>query len=226
PLSLDPLRIDARQRRVLTPWIGWDGAEGNIGLLAISSNAKLEIRGAAGLISTPPGSLATAGSAPAGYRLTVRLGDPRRLGEILWEARPPRAYVEIESQVTLHPDSARWLAVLRYDVAGGALDAIRLRMPAEWAAGATLDRSGEAYQVTTQVDGPWAFWLVTPRRPIWGSHWFVLQSALPIAADGEVVLPNVAPLGPGTVNTYLGIVNATGHPLTLEGSTGLQPIPY
>ena len=36
--------------------------------------------------------------------------------------------------MTIHPDSAEWVAVLRYDVIGGALDAIRLRMPAAWAA--------------------------------------------------------------------------------------------
>ena len=44
--------------------------------------------------------------------------------------------------MTIHPDSAEWVAVLRYDVVGGALDVIHLKMPAAWAAGAELRSHG------------------------------------------------------------------------------------
>ena len=110
------------------------------------------------------------------HRSTYRVDDPRKLGEILWESMPARVSVAIESQMTIHPDSAEWVAVLRYDVIGGALDAIHLKMPAAWAAGVALHLSGSEYQLTKETRGPDAFWTITPERPIWGSQRFVLQS--------------------------------------------------
>ena len=60
---------------------------------------------------------------------------------MVWDSPPARVNVVIESQMTIHPDSAEWVAVLRYDVTGGALDAIHLKMPAAWAAGVALQFS-------------------------------------------------------------------------------------
>ena len=74
-----------------------------------------------------------------------------------------------------------------------------------------------------------AFWSITPRRPFWGSHRFVVRSTLPLSADREIVYPDLAPRGNnGAFDAYLGIVNATGHPLVSEGLTltGLKPIDY
>ena len=149
------------------------------------------------------------------------------MGEIRWEPAAPRVAVTIESQMTLYADFAEWVAVLRYDVSGGALDAIHLRMPSSWAAQATLHPSGEDFQLTSEIRGPSAIWAITPRRPFWGSHRFVVRSTLPLAGDREIVYPDLAPLGNnGTSDAYLGIVNATGHPLISEGLTGLEKIDY
>ena len=201
--------------------------ESNTGFLTISSIPKPEVHGSAGLTlmtseSSPAGGTTTA----PGHRLTYRVDDPRKLGEIVWESIPPRVSVSIESQVTIHPDTAEWVAVLRYDVIGGALDAIHLEMPADWAAKAELHLSGNEYQLTAETRGPSAFWSITPERPIWGSQRFVLRSTLPLAADREIVHPQITPRGRGAVDAYLGVVNATGRPLTTENNAGLQPIPY
>ena len=116
--------------------------EASAGFLTISSISKPEMRGSTGLTLISSESSGAGGTTPPRHRLTYRVDDPRKLGEILWESMPARVSVAIESQMTIHPDSAEWVAVLRYDVIGGALDAIHLKMPAAWAAGAELRSLG------------------------------------------------------------------------------------
>ena len=75
------------------------------------------------------------GSGPQGgspVRATYRVTQPADLGQIRWEVEPPRVTAQVQSQVTIDPDSAEWVAVLRYDVSGGPIDAINLRLSADW----------------------------------------------------------------------------------------------
>ena len=226
PLSEEPLKGGSRQHRIPPPWIGWEDMESSSSFLTISSIPKPEIQGSQGLTLITSESSPAGGTTAPGHRLTYRVDDPRKLGEIFWESIPPRVSVSIESQVTIHPDTAEWVAVLRYDVIGGALDAIHLEMPADWAAKAELHLAGIEYQLTAETRGPSAFWSITPERPIWGSQRFVLRSTLSLAADREIVHPQITPRGRGAVDAYLGVVNATGRPLSTEINAGLQPIPY
>ncbi len=242
PLNEDPLKTGKRQHRVRTPWIGWPGAVVSPGSLTIFSGTRTTLEGGTGL------SPATTGAAPepsigvgvggaviatgegaassAPVRLTYQVNDPSALGELSWDSRPPRVAVVVESQMTIHTDFAQWVAVVRYDVAGGALDEINLRIPSAWAAGAKLHLSGDELQTTASALDSSAFWKVVPGRPLWGSHRFVLRSTLPLGADREIAYPEVAPLGWGAVDAYLGIVNATGHTLASPDATGLKPIAY
>jgi hypothetical protein len=242
PIVSDPLKLGAARQQVRTPWVGWPGVEVAPGSLVVSGGAAPEIAGGTGLMPAPTAALpephigAGAGGAAlvvqetsaalAGSRLSYQVNDPARLGELTWESRPPRVAVVVESQLTIHPDFAQWVAVIRYDITGGSLDRINLRIPAPWAARARLSLSGEGPQPQPQVIGPSAFWSITPRRPLWASHRFVLRSTLAIGSGREIVQPEVAPLGRGAVDAYLGIVNATGRPLAAEDATGLQAIPY
>jgi len=226
PLSEDPLKVGSRQRRIRVPWIGWDGMEESAGFLTVSSISKPELQGSTGLTMISSESSGAGGTTPPRHRLTYRVDDRGKLGEILWESIPARVNVSIESQMTIHPDWAEWVAVLRYDVVGGALDVIHFKMPVAWAAGAELRLTGGGYQLTTETRGPSAFWTITPERPIWGSQRFVLRSTRPLGADREIVHPEISPLGKGAVDAYLGIVNATGRPPTIESSAGLEKIPY
>jgi hypothetical protein len=226
PLSDEPLKVGSRQHRIRAPWIWWDDKESNTGSLTISSISKLDMLGSAGLTLITSESSPASGTSPSRHQLTYRVDDPRRLGEISWESVPPRVSVSIESQVTIHPDTADWVAVLRYDVIGGPLDAIHLEMPAEWAARAEVHLAGIEYQLTAETRGPSAFWSITPERPIWGSQRFVLRSTLALAAERELVHPQIAPRGRGAVDAYLGVVNATNRPLSTENNAGLQAIPY
>ena len=46
-----------------------------------------------------------------------------------------------------------------------------------------------------------------------------MRSALPLQPGQELQLPEIAPLGPGYADTYLGLVYATGSTLTTSGSS-------
>jgi hypothetical protein len=226
PLSEEPLEISTRKHQVKTPWFRWDGTESLAGFLTISSISKPEMRGSTGLTLISAESSRAGVTATPRYRSTYRVDDPGKLGEILWESVQARVSVSIESQMTIHPDSAEWVAVLRYDVIGGALDAIRLRMPAAWAANAELRFSGSQYQLTRETSGLFSFWSITPERPIWGSQRFVLRATRSLDSDREIDFPEISPLGQGAVDAYLGVVDATDRSLTIENTAGLQSIPF
>jgi hypothetical protein len=127
--------------------------------------------------------------------------------------------------MTIGPDVADWISVIRYDVVGGALDRIDLKIPAPWAARARLSLAGADLRSPVQVVGPSAFWNISPQRPMWGSQRLVLRSALPLVSLGEIAFPEVAPLGKqGAVDAYFRIMNATGRPLAAEDATGLRKL--
>jgi hypothetical protein len=224
PLTEDPLKIGSRHHRIRIPWIAWEGSEGQTGFLAISSMSKPEVVGSPGLILISSESSGAGGAVPPRHRRTYRVDDVERIGEVVWESLPARVSVSIESQVTIHPDTAEWAAVLRYDVVGGSLDAIHLKMPAAWSASAELRLADSEYQLTTETRGLSAFWTITPQRPVRGSQRFVLRSSRPLGSDRELVYPELSPLGRGAVNATLQVVNAIGRPLTIENPVGLERI--
>ena len=226
PILEEPLQISARQHRVKTPWFLWDGMEASAGFLTMSSTVKPELLGSLGLTLLSSESSGAVVTTSPSHRSTYRVDDPRKLGEVRWESTPARVSVAIESQMTIHPDSAEWVAVLRYDVIGGALDAIHLKMPAAWAAGVALHLTDSEFQLTKEFRGPDAFWTITPARPIWGSQRFVLEASRPLESESAIVHPEIAPRGEGVVDAYLSIVNATGRPVTIESFVGLDKIPY
>jgi hypothetical protein len=244
PLGDDPLKIGARPHRVRTPWVGWPGADVVRGSLTVACRTKLALHGAAGLSpvpaaasTEPAGGVARVGAAsassaqplaPEGSLLSYQVNDQDRLGELTWESPPPRVAVVVESQLTIHADFAQWVAVIRYDVIGGGLDRIDLRIPVAWARRARLQAAGDEPPPEPRIDAASgsAFFLIGPKRPLWGSHRLVLSSTLPLGSGREVVYPELSPLGRGEVDAYLGIVNATGRPLAAEDATGLQPVLY
>ena len=129
PVAEDPLKAGAQRLRVPTPWLKVPAAESFPGLLVVSSASKVEAVDAPGLALEPVSPLANSKKPDSRSRQTYRVDDPAKLGELNWTSPPPRVTVLIESQLTIQPDSAEWVAVLRYDVLGGALDSIHLKVP-------------------------------------------------------------------------------------------------
>jgi len=224
PVLEDPLKIGSQPLQVPTPWLEVSGMENAAGTLIISSASRLQVTGARGLTLMPASPAVAAGQADPRVDQTYRVDDPARLGTLQWISAPPRVNVLIESQITIHPDSAEWVAVLRYDVLGGALDTIHLKLPATWAMRAQVELAGGEFRPRSDPLGPFMFWRISPERPVWGSQRVVLRSALPLIPGQEVQLPEIAPLGRGVADTYLGLVYATGSALTTAGSSGLHEI--
>jgi hypothetical protein len=226
PVSEEPLKSGSRPHRIAIPWIDWQDMEVIAGFLVASSISKLETHAASGVTLISSESSGAQGTTAPRNRLTFRVDDPRGLGEISWTSIPASVSVLVDSQMTIHPDSASWVAVLRYDVVGGALDAIHLRMPASWSAAADLHFSGSGHQLTTETRGQNAVWTITPERPVWGSQRLVVRSSRPLLGDREITHPEISPLGRGAVDACLAVVNGTGRPATIENPVGLDRIEY
>lgn len=230
PVSRPNSTTGRRRLRARLPWISAAGpAAVQPGTLILESRGPVELtsaEGGAAPLAVGELDLGAGEEAPGWTRLAYRIDDPAKVGELRWTPPPARVNVRVDSQVTIHPDSAEWVAVLRYDVIGDELDAVHLKVPAEWAARARLQLTGREYQLTTESRDQSTFWSLTPERPIWGSQRLVLRSSLPLASDQELEIPEVSPLGKGIVDCNLGVVFATASPPTIEGSAGLRPIAY
>ncbi len=226
----DPLAVPPRRPALRTPWIDWPGAEVGPATLAVFGPTNAEIRGGSGLtpstlLASPPSTALAQPESVSGPRLSYLVEDAGHLGELSWVPRPPQVSVVVESRLTVDTNLARWVAVIRYDVLGGGLDRINLKIPASWAPQARLSVPGESSPGPPHVVGPSAFWSIATSGPsFWGPHRMVLRASMPIGSVREVNYPDVAPLGNGSVDTYLEVVNATGRSGLTEEATGLQAI--
>ncbi len=226
----DPLAVPPRRPAVRTPWIDWPGAEVGPATLVVFGPTNAEIRGGSGLAPSPllpsvPSTALARTEVVSRPRLSYFVEDAEHLGELSWDPRPPQVSVVVESRLTVDTNQARWVAVIRYDVLGGGLDRINLKIPASWAAQARLSVPGEENPGLPHVIGPSAFWsIATSGSSFWGPHRLVLRASMPIGSAREWNYPDVAPLGHGSVDTYLEIVNATGQSGLTEEATGLQAI--
>ena len=89
----------------------------------------------------------------AGNRAVYRVDRPEALGRLTWEVEPPRLEVLVQSQLTVLPDYAEWVAVLRYDVSGGGAEAVHLKLPTAWAASARVQVVGGCASARLRDDG-------------------------------------------------------------------------
>ncbi len=225
-IAVDPLAPSPAETNpeIDLPWLRWIDQDEQPALLTISAPTRIQLVKATG--ST---IVATAQGPP--HRMTYRVTWSDEPGRLRWEAEPPRVSVVVESQVTIDQDTADWVAVIRYDVAGGPIDAINLKVPTEWARGASVWLDGLSPQQVpesqrgTQTRGEATFWSIRPDRPIWGSQRLVVRSTAPLATGEARSFPDLSPLGwGGAVDTHLRVVNATRQPIAIDASAGLQQV--
>jgi len=214
----------ATSREVDVPWPRWPGQDEQAGALTVDCPTRSSLVGS-------PGASAAPAPPGAANRTTYRVTRPGGLGRLRWEVEPPHVAVAVRSQLTIDPDTTEWAAVLRYAVSDGPLDAINLRLPAEWARGASVWLEGVPCVPRTETRRDpetrreTTYWSIRPERPVWGTQRLVVRSSVP-APPGEVrSFPDLSPLGwGGAVDTSLRIANATLGPIAIEGSPGLQPV--
>ena len=147
---------------------------------------------------------------------------PENLGRLRWQVEPPKVRVLVESQLTVHPDTAEWIGLLSYTVSGGASDVIHLGLPSQWAERARIQMVGDNHQLTSESRDGLTHWTIRPEHPIWGSERLMVRSSLPLPTRAKLAFPNVLPLGRGTWDTYLALNNASGRELETEGSAVQQ----
>ncbi len=218
PVPTDPLATGVANHEIDTPWPRWIAGDVRPGQLTIISPTRFQLVQSGG--ATSIGS-----SVAAGNRAVYRVDRPEALGRLTWEGEPPRLEVLVQSQLTILPDYAQWVAVLRYDVSGGGAEAVHLKLPAAWAAAARVQVAGDAHQLASERRGANTFWMIRPDHAIWGSQRLIVRSAIPLSKTGALSFPELIPLGRwGAVDSYLALINASGRELVTEGSPGLQPI--
>ena len=222
PLLFDPLASALITREVEVPWPRWPGQLESIGSLNIASQTRFHIinpKDSSTVLPEPP---ITTIAAP--FRATYRVVDPENPGSLRWEIEPPRVAVRLQSQLSIDQDRAEWLAVLEYDVSGGPLDSINLRLPTDWAKSANVRLVGVGHQQVKEVREPFTYWTIRPERPVWGSVRVIVRTSRPLASEDSLAFPELSPLGRGAVDTYLRVANQSGGSLTFENIQGLQPV--
>ncbi len=222
PVAEDPLRTGSQPLQRATPWVEVLGMDASSSTLTIVSPTSHQVSEAAGL--APRSGEPATGASGVPTRQIYRVSDPTKLGLLKWSSAPPGVNVQIESQITVNPESAEWTAVLRYRVLGGALDSIHLRLSPSWAANAQVVVAGGKFDVRSDALGPFVLWKITPAHAVWGVQHLVVRSSIRLLPGQELQFPEIAPLGYGSVDTYLGLVYATGRPLTTAGSSGLHEV--
>ncbi|MDR3636567.1 MAG: hypothetical protein P4L84_22385 [Isosphaeraceae bacterium] len=226
PLAVDPLAIGPPAEEVGVPWPRWVGVEAEQGTLVIAAQTEPRIDGSGGATLVSKEQTGDAVSSNVQHRVTYRVERSEDVGRLRWEMEPPNVGVLVQSQLTVYPESAEWLAVLRYTVSGGASDVIHLNVPTAWAARAQVRLAGDGHRLTSEPRGDTTRWTIRPDHPIWGSERLVIRSSLPRPARQPLTFPDVVPLGRGTADAYLAVVNATARELATEGSAGVQPVDY
>ncbi len=226
PVPSDPLATSTLKGGAQVPWPRWIGAEVESGTLEVSSPTEFQLAPAQGLTIISSEQLGGESTSDVRFRKSYRVDQPEGLGRLTWDFPPPRAGVTVQSHLTIHPESAEWVAVVTYQVTGGAYDAIHLELPTVWAARARVNLEGEGHQLTSVSRRDVTTWLIRPDLPFWGKRRLVLRSYLPFEAAGSLAFPDLVPLGHGgdSAETTLAIANATGGVLRPEASPGLQSL--
>lgn len=223
PLNLDPMNTTATTREVYVPWPLWPGQIELPGTLNIVAPTRFQLVdpndqeiSASEPSPTPPAASASA------FRATYRNVDPEEPVRLRWEVEPPRVAVRLQSRLMIDNDRAEWFAVLRYEVSGGPLDAINLRLPTEWAKSASVRLVGVGHQQIKEVRDPYTFWTIRPEQPVWSSLRVIVRSTRALDPESSFLFPELSPLGRGAVDTYLRVVSQSGRKLRFENEQGLQ----
>ena len=213
----NPLTAAPPSREIEVPWPRWPGRQEQPGTLTVVSPTRFKLLGVEG-DATPRPVASTASSTATGapVRLTYRVDRPEALGKLRWEVEPPRVAVFVRSQLTLNPESAEWFADLRYEISGGPLEEINLRLPADWARHASVWLEGIGLQQISETRGESTFWTLRPERPVWGTQRVVVRSTAPFPLGSSRAFPELKPRGWGEADTSLRLVNATRGPVTPE----------
>ncbi len=214
----DPMRPDPSPRSVALPWPVWVDAAAGPSSLTIESETPCRLDDPLGLSAVA----APSPSAPKVYRVD---GKHPVSGVLKWTPAPPRVDLEVYSLLCLHPDSAEWVATVRGRVAGGPVSALRLRLPSAWTDSAQVRSDAGPVRVDAATGGDASVnWTVRFGSPSWSSLDLEIRVVRPLPPDGTLSVPELVPLGANSVETLVGLVDASGRGVTSVASTGLRAV--
>jgi hypothetical protein len=220
PILSDPLTAEPEHHELPVPWPTWRGAEVIPGTLGIRCQTPVEFTPGLGVRAVR----SEKGTAIRPSRAVYRVDSISDLDRVRWSDPPPRLGVHVVEQVTVDPDSAEWTAVVRYDVSGGPLESIQLKLSNEWAKNASVRLEGMDHDLET-ARGESTQWLIHPKQPIWNSQRILIRSTIPFVPGESRSMPDVTPLArSGEVDRFLRIANATTEPLSVDEVSGVEPV--
>ena len=171
-----------------------------------------------GAAARPPGVACPAGVSGRGAG---------RVGPVALDAPGPAASTcRSEARWTGIPGAAEWRASVHCRITGGPCATLRLKLPAAWADAAEVRVEGGVARVTSAAEGGSVTRTIRPEVAAWDTLGRRNVRAIRPAERGGVIdFPDLVPLGPGSVETLLGLADASGWGIAAEGSPGLQPVP-
>jgi hypothetical protein len=215
---------DAAPFQSRIPWPAWVDTDAEPGTLSINSPTHPSFEPGPGVTAAPLSAV----SAASPNLETYRVDRPEGLAPLQWSAPRARAAVSVQSDLAIDTASVVWTAVIRCDVSGGPAESFLWTLPAEWASAAKLEGDGVAFRLDSRTTGGTTRWTVVPDPPCWGQARFILRATRPLAIGRPLPFPELATLatqGRGTVDRYdLAVANASGLPLEVATSTGLQEV--
>lgn len=237
------------ESRASIPWPTFANASSEIGTLTIDAPLETSLAfdpepETAVLTAAPskqpnPLSDIAASSSAAGYnRWEFNVLDPSTLPALVWSPSSSRANVRVESHLILGKDQVLWGAAVRYQIRGGPLDALLLRIPAPWSrpdsTSITLLDAAQPYTVSSSISRDDVVWTIRPRQPatsavenrplFWSEVTVLIHARRPLPRDATIEAPDVVPLGQGTVETLLAVRDASGQTVTRSSLQGLKPL--
>lgn len=233
-VATSPMSDSANSHDLAIPWPEWLGADQQEGRLLVSADGvnAVEIDQGASLSTLPPERRdaepsqprRSTGPPPKAYRVT----QPHDLGRIRWMETGPMARVIAHSLLTIHPESTTLATTLRYDVAGGPLRTLVVRVPNEWADTARIRAFGHDGNFERRVNGGSTEFSIDLSQPLWGTQFVQIDSVRPFDPRDGLAFPNIVPLMPkeqqNSFQSYLMIADASGESLAPGGSSEVQPI--
>ena len=224
PIDGDPMAIGATRSEADAPWPSWIAADVLPGALEITAPSHVAFR-----LEPQPGVRPTvpATAAPDTSRTGFLVPPGSAPGRLRWTAEANGVSVRVQSLLTLHPETADWVASARYSVAWGPCPPIKLRLPPEWAEMATAEVDGVPIVPDVDPQGVGVSWTLRPDRPAWGGARVVIRASRPRRGVTPLAFPDLVPLGRPQMDradSYLAYADASGMPTVVDGSAELQAV--
>jgi hypothetical protein len=223
-VSPAPALGESRRYTIDVPWPRPVGFAEERGTLTVLSPTRPVVDFGPGVVALPLSNILGGPHPLSLVQRVFQVEAPSDLRTIQWPSTAARVGVYLQSRLTVASDRVDLDATIRYEVAGGPLDVVYLRVPTEWAESMQLQLVGGSFTRTVEPRGDLTVWTIRPDRSIWGTARLRLRSTREGALGHTFAFPDIVPLGQGRVDKIVSVERSPGTPIELEGSSGLQAI--